>query len=178
MRFSKLTEEDIEYIGKAYRQGTFIYELAEQFGVTRGTMSAWIDHMKLPHRRKLEWERLTKEYDKKILDLHDKGMTYVQIANELELSKLAVKRLLIFHHGHARKKNAPVRKKRREFVRTFVQNPNPPTELTKTLIRNYYRDNIHKRRLSHDAAVRDISIQLCRKPEYIEEIIAERRYEE
>lgn len=61
------------------------------------------------------------------------------------------------------------RKSRRDIV-PFILNRNPPTELTKRLIINYYADDV-QRGLTHEEAITDISLELGRTKEYILEVL-------
>lgn len=50
-------------------------------------------------------------------------------------------------------------------------NPNPPTQITETLIHNYYIEDI-KKHMSHQESLRDICTQLCRTEEYVCTVLA------
>lgn len=123
------------------------------------------------------------EYEKKYLyDSRKARITAKDIAKEINVSESTVaywrRRIADEFEGRAKPKKTKVIRYERETKRSiipFILNENKPTKLTETLICNYYIEDIERYKMTHDEAIRDISLELGRTEEYILSILKENR---
>lgn len=88
-----------------------------------------------------------------------------RIADEIEGRAKPIKRKVIPRYERETKRS----------IIPFILNENKPTKLTETLICNYYIEDIERYKMTHDEAIRDISLELGRTEEYILSILKENR---
>lgn len=130
------------------------------------------DKMKYKRREKF-FSQLSDEEKQRIASLTRIG---AKEAAEFNVAVSTLKRwrdAILGHKPKKRAKKAPKYSERltRKDSGRFLLNENPPTELTKRLILNYYAEDLNKYKMTRKQAIKDISLELGRTEEYILKIL-------
>ena len=170
MLFNNLTKADMKYIHNTGTQKGGIKKIMQEYDVSENTVRVWF--RKINKIEELRKQTNVDETDiAEVLRLYEKGVSYTQIAKKLSMSKLLVKNILLSYTSNCSEQRKGRKYKTCPTLRRFIENPNEPTATTVMLVQHYYDEDIHKHRMSHDEAIRDISVELGRTREYIEECL-------
>ena len=130
--------------------------------------------------KKRTYQSLTNEEKEILVGMVNKGMSSLKIGKAFGVASATITqwyRWILQNKKFAAKCNKQQSKKpiprnaNASQSRTFTQNPNPPTATTRMLICHYYTEDVGKYKMTHEQALEDISVELGRAKEYIEEIL-------
>ena len=131
---------------------------------------------------KRTYQSLSKEEKEILVGMVNKGMSSLKIGKSFGVASATITqwyRWILQNKKFAAKFNKQQSKKtihrnaKASQSRTFTQNPNPPTALTRMLICHYYAEDVTRYKLNHAQALSDISIELGRTKSYISRVLRE-----
>ena len=134
---------------------------------------------------KRTYQSLTNEEKEILVGMVKKGMSALKIGRAFGVASATITqwyRWILQNKKFAAKYNKQQSKKpiprnaNASQSRTFVQNLNPPTALTRMLICHYYAEDVGKHKMPHTQAIEDISVELGRTKSYISKVLREERY--
>lgn len=130
---------------------------------------------------KRTYQSLTKEEKEILIGMVNKGMSSLKISKSFGVASATItqwyrwilqnKKFAAKCHKQQSKKPIPFANA--SYSKSFTQNPNPPTALTKMLICHYYTEDVTRYKLNHAQALSDISIELGRTKSYISRVLRE-----
>lgn len=113
----------------------------------------------------------------KIVNMRNQGLTFKQIGGYFGATSGTVyywyKKIINPEPKKQRVKQRGAPRMSRTDTAPFVQNPNPPTMLTRMLICRYYDEDVTRYGLNHQQALKDISLELGRTKAYISSVLRE-----
>lgn len=172
-RVMSLSKSDIEFIKKALADGIILKNIAKHFGVTRSTLSKWINFLE---QKDLLNDTTSQVRNQQIVDEFIRCTNVREVATRYKLTVQGIWKILrknmdktrFDYHKRIYDKMYGIDY---ATIRKYIRNPNPPTYTTDMLICNYYDEGVNRKQLPKDIVIEDISIELGRPKKYIREVL-------